>query len=433
MGKATIHNSYLKGFIFLNLVGLAFLFGCKKSHPKTDIKWSKTAFYVAKDGDDNSSGSYNAPWSTWEKAFLSAEAGDTVYIRGGVYYADNEDEYGVFISNKRGTKQEPICIFNYPGETPVLNCSRIKNSTEKYGILLTNCTQFHLKGLAITGVNQGSVNAEVRGFGFEKGGKYIVERCTSYKNEGPGFFGYKLDSISLIQCDSYDNFDALTEGYSGGHADGFVFTYASKDSYTYYTECRSWYNSDDGYDCWQNEGVVVFENCWAFNNGRGDGDGGGFKLGETNEVPSAYSQRILSNCMAFYNRFIGFNQNNGNVRMEFYNNIAYANDNIGFDIGQYENVMIVRNNISFKNKWPAYYVPENNDHNSWNSSTGVVVEDADFMSLDSSGVSGKRRNDGKLPKLHFLKIVDGSDLKEAGIDVGLPYEGNFPDLGPYFE
>ena len=41
--------------------------------------------YVATDGDDLDAGTYAAPWATWQKAFQTATAGDTVYFRGGVY------------------------------------------------------------------------------------------------------------------------------------------------------------------------------------------------------------------------------------------------------------------------------------------------------------------------------------------------------------
>jgi len=43
------------------------------------------AYFVAVNGDDNNPGTYTQPWATWNKAFLTADAGDTVYFRGGVY------------------------------------------------------------------------------------------------------------------------------------------------------------------------------------------------------------------------------------------------------------------------------------------------------------------------------------------------------------
>lgn len=411
--------------LILNLV-----WACKTEN-QPPIPFFEDVFYVAPTGSDNNSGSFEHPWATWQMALSMAGPGDTVFIRGGIYFADAADQYGVYATGKNGSAASPICIFNYPGEVPVLDCSRITSKSSNKGILLYNCRYIHLKGLTVTGVSQHAISSEALGFAFERGGPYIVERCVSHNNEGAGFWGYALDTIYLIQCDSYNNFDRFTQGYSGGQADGYVFCFASNTSYTYYSECRSWFNSDDGYDCWKNEGTVVFENCWAFNNGRGDGDGGGFKLGRTDEKPLAVPQRTLHNCMAFYNRFIGFNQNDGNVSMRFYNNIAFANDRIGFDIGQFNNPIIARNNISYRNGSIGNFISTNNDHNSWNASAGVTVSDDDFVSVDSTGVSGKRQSNGSLPVLSFLKLTKGSDLINAGIDVGLLFKGSAPDLGPF--
>lgn len=420
----------MNGFIVFSLVFM--LWACKTDSQSTEPV-SAEAFYVDINGNDHNPGTFKSPWGTWQKAFLMAGPGDTVYIRGGVYSANTNDPYGVFVSNKKGSKSKPICIFNYPGETPILDCSTITNSLENKGILLYNCSYFHIKGLVVTGVSQHLMDTEVCGFGFDKGDGHVIEQCLAHNVQGPGFWIHNQDTTHVIQCDAYDNFDVSTEGYSGGQADGFVISYSSKTSYTHLMGCRSWFNSDDGYDCWKNEGKVVFDRCWAFNNGRADGDGGGFKLGRTDDVPLDEPQRILRNCMAFYNRLIGFNQNDGNISMIFYNNIAFENDESGFSIGQFNNSIIARNNISYRNRWPAYFLPANNDHNTWNKVMEVEVTDSDFISIDSTGVSGKRKANGDLPDLDFLRLAEGSDLIDAGIDVGLPYKGNAPDLGPYFD
>lgn len=392
----------------------------------------KATYYVAVNGKDSNPGTVDQPWATWQKAFSKAGAGDTVFIRGGVFYADKTDEFGVYVVNRKGTHANPICIFNYPGETAVLDCSTITSTQANVGVLLSRCTNYHLKGLTVTGASQHGRSIESCGFAFELGGTYRVENCVSHGNEGSGFQGYALDTISLINCDAYDNFDVSTGGYQGGQADGFVICFTSQQAYTYFKGCRSWYNSDDGFDCWENEGIVVFDACWSFNNGRGKGDGGGFKLGQTRKPQLDVHQRILTNCLAFNNRFIGFNQNDGNVKMTFYNNFAFDNDNIGFDIGQYNLPMIVRNNISYKNSRSGYFSANSKiDHNSWNASTNVTVSDADFVRVDTVGVSGRRQPNGDLPALDFLRLTTGSDLINAGIDVGLPFRGNAPDLGPF--
>lgn len=421
-------------FVFTNL-----FCGCYNNLLRDDsddfppIIIENAAYYVATDGNDNNPGTFNQPWATWQKACTAAVAGDTVYIRGGIYYSSTEDEYGVYIYRKSGTYAHPICIFNYPGEFPILDCSTITRSSDIIGIYLNRCNYIHLKGLTVKGVRQPTPNTDnSNGISTENSSGIKFENCISHSNGGSGFSAFQTDTIYYINCDSYDNFDRITAGYSGGQADGFVACFASAKSYTYFRGCRSWYNSDDGFDCWENEGIVVFDNCWTFNNGRGDGDGGGFKLGRTVKQPLDVPQRILTNCAAIKNRFIGFNQNNGNVKMTLYNNIAYDNDDIGYDLSQYENVMTVRNNISYKNgKMGDFSKSAIHDHNSWDSSPSVTITDADFVSVDSTGISGARQSNGSLPVIDFLRLAAGSDLINSGINVGLPFLGIAPDLGPF--
>ena len=72
-------------------------------------------YYVAVDGDDNNPGTLSQPWATWNKAFLTAQPGDTVYFRGGVYnsvegvYVYPPDGYG-----NSGTASNPIVYEGYP-------------------------------------------------------------------------------------------------------------------------------------------------------------------------------------------------------------------------------------------------------------------------------------------------------------------------------
>ena len=42
-------------------------------------------YYVATTGDDDAAGTEAAPFQTVERAQMAAAAGDTVFIRGGVY------------------------------------------------------------------------------------------------------------------------------------------------------------------------------------------------------------------------------------------------------------------------------------------------------------------------------------------------------------
>src|SRR5207249_11254090 len=65
---------------------------------------------------------------------------------------------------------------------------------------------------------------------------------------------------------------------------------------------------------------------------------------------------------------------------------------------------------------------------SWNLS--VSANAADYGDLSEEAASAPRNADGSLPA-GFARLVSGSDLIDKGIDVGTPYNGSAPDLGPY--
>ena len=67
--------------------------------------------------------------------------------------------------------------------------------------------------------------------------------------------------------------------------------------------------------------------------------------------------------------------------------------------------------------------------NSWLSP--FSVSSADFVSVDTAGVRGPRKPDGSLPDITFMHLAQGSQLIDAGTNVGLPFAGNAPDLGAF--
>ena len=79
--------------------------------------------YVAPDGDDAAAGTAIAPYKTIRKAADSAVKGDTIYLRGGVYY---NEEYGTSFENRTygsmarittsGTGPKPITLRPYGNE-----------------------------------------------------------------------------------------------------------------------------------------------------------------------------------------------------------------------------------------------------------------------------------------------------------------------------
>ena len=74
-------------------------------------------WYVSPTGDNTTGdGSINKPYLTINKASTSSSPCDTIYLRGGTYYAP----YTMAVS-KSGTFSAPITIANYPGEYPIID------------------------------------------------------------------------------------------------------------------------------------------------------------------------------------------------------------------------------------------------------------------------------------------------------------------------
>lgn len=410
------------------------------------ISVEKADYYVATNGNDNNPGTFDQPWASWQKAFDAAQPGDTVYIRGGVYGIFGSrlvTTAGAYAGLRNGTTSNYISIFGYPGETPILDCENA-STTIIEGIYLQECKYWHLKGLEVKNVMQ-KKDGSNQGYGFQLKNcdNIIIENCVAHDVQGSGFKSlYGGGKFIFINCDSYNNFDPYTTlpNNPGGNADGFCSYSHENTSVSVYRQCRAWNNSDDGFDTYGTEGVVTFDSCWSFRNGYWTEypAGVGFKLGAVNPNRNVEYARVVRNCIAFGNKNTGIGRNSiGYAKMKIFNNTVVGN---GYGIDMRCNigdaVAFIRNNISFDNFDPSGYDKNfqtdglvTDDHNSWNGGVTLTVED--FQNTDPMELVKERKEDGSLPDINFLKPVPGSDLIDAGLDIGLLYWGAAPDLGAF--
>ena len=87
-------------------------------------------YYVATDGNDSSSGTLVSPWATIQKAANELVSGDTVFIRGGIYYEK-------VTLNVSGSENEGYINFlNYENETPILDGTEIVVPEDYNGMFL---------------------------------------------------------------------------------------------------------------------------------------------------------------------------------------------------------------------------------------------------------------------------------------------------------
>lgn len=375
--------------------------------------------YVSTAGDDTYPGSIDSSFKTIAKAVSLAVPGTTIYVRQGTYPITS-----VINIPSSGTVTDTCRLLAYPGERAVIDGSAMPVAGNNRGIALGG-SYWHLRGLDITRAGDNGMRIT--------GSHNVIENCSFSGNFDTGL---QLDNGAslnrIINCDSYGNADL-----SQGNADGFAPKLGVGTGNAFFG-CRAWQNSDDGWDGYlrgANEVTTTLDNCWCFQNGylgNGDpssGNGNGFKLGGSDSVNLAHNM-ILTCCLAFDNRVKGFDQNNNRGSMTLVNCTAYRNGtNYAIALSLNPSHALTLTNciaLGFTGSLASFAVQSTN---SWNPP--FVVTDADFQSMDTTGVRGARKSDGSLPDVSFLHLAAGSDLIDGGTMAGIPYFGLAPDLGAF--
>jgi len=447
-------------------------------------------FFVAPDGDDNNNGlTLDTPWKTWGKAFndVNVDAGDIVYFRGGVYYKDLSEgiSYWYYPSSssggtgyditRDGTADSWLYYFNYPNEIPILDCVNAYNPAQRlvYGIRTGNSVNYvHFKGLQMKNVVQNpAFPGDELGYnsskvvGWKMGGHYIIENSVVYNTGGTGFSlgGANAPDYSyVINCDTYNNSDSLTATLPGN--DGYGFETMEFGGQLYFKDCRAWLCGDYGFAAGtiyssSADQYVVYDGCWAFNNGLLEGGGQGFTMGWI-AYTDGNLKRTYKNNIAAYNRQCGWKSLDYKypwaVYANLYNNIGYHNgwqggapmggidgyfiemDNT-LDTSANELLRVLKNNIAYDNEvgvvWNETGGIYTHSNNSWDSA--VTVTDDDFVLLPEtpeqgfSLLSAERQEDGSLPDLgNYFRLEEGSDLIDRGTFIPgfhCATAGNHPD------
>jgi len=431
--------------------------------------------YNPKASDSNPGNDIEYPWATWQHAFDQAKRGDTIYFRGGVWYPDSRVLVGSYgHPTKIGTYDSLICFLNYPGETPILDGSKFSTTGgHDNGLNITDSKYFKLKGLTIRNVKQKVADQYVVGLEMVNttGGSVWIENLTVHGIWGDGFNFSTWDTIYVKNCDAYNNADSISyeqgvgnraDGFSGGSGGEAVDTF----KVIYYEGCRSWHNSDDGFDMGTSKQFQI-KNCWSFLNGYlPEGGGVGFKTGPSHVFTP--NKRRIFNTLAAFNKYPGYADQNmsdpyyGPVveysnNTSFKNRIGFISDNSNFNCNTGYSNVVYNNNLVYQSSMSYYdqmyltlchsappyyphYAKFNNNTWSyketapyWEYNPDVKVTDEDFISVDSTfaiaHLTAPRKADGSLPDLTFLKLQESSDLIDAGLDVGFPFYGSAPDIG----
>jgi len=411
-------------------------------------------FYVAPApaGSDSNDGSEAAPFASMARAQTQAEAGDTVYFRGGTYaYTEGTTTCSSGTANisgvvldKDGAADSPIRYFAYPGEVPVFDFDGIRDSCRIKGILVS-ADYVHLKGFEIKGVRQNNdLNHESWGVWIQ-GSHNVFEALNVHHIMGAGIFIQRGSDNLVLNCDSHHNLDEHTSNGAGESADGFGCHVSAGETGNVFRGCRAWWNADDGYDFINSDAACTVEHSWAWLNGyvpdsmEGIGNGNGFKGGgygaDPADFPDDPAEHTTRHCLAFANRAAGFYANHHPDTLFFHNNTAFDNNpnfnmlgmnSSGGDItvGEY------RNNVGLGGTLFSNRNGADDANNAW-TLDDVMVSEADFQSVAVTGMDAPRQPDGSLPVLPNFRLAEGSDLIDKGADLGLPFAGSAPDLGAF--
>jgi len=367
-----------------------------------------TTFHVAVDGDDGGSGTLDNPFDSVSRAVDAAGPGDQILMRGGVHSIDRSLEL-----TQDGRADAPIRLGAFPGETPTLDFSGVSGGDQ--GMRLEG-DHWQLRGLTIQ-------NAPDNGL-FVNGSHNQIERLDVRRN---GDSGVQLDEGAahnlVLNTDSYRNYDPQNHGEN---ADGFAAKFGLGAGNVFRGN-RAWANSDDGWDLYEAGEAVRIEKSWAFGNGvnrwddpQFEGDGNGFKLG------AGEGAHELQRVAVWDNAERGIDVNGNTTGVTVVNSTAFRSGT-NFQFDEFNEDHVLRNNISLDGSLSIFEI--DSMFNTWDLELTVTQDD--FRSLDPSVAEGARLPDGSLPVTEFLRLAKDSDLIDAGVDVGLPFNGEAPDLGAF--
>jgi len=378
-----------------------------------------TTYYVAPTGSDSNSGTLSSPFKSITKAQSVASSGDTVYLRGGTYssftIAGSDSNYNyVHQISKSG-----IHYTAYPGETPVFNFASITTAKRVCGFHVTT-SGVVFTGVVVTGTPVGS-QKQSENFRIDgSAANCAFVRCVCHDTAANGFYFTNHAQGSCSNCDAYNNIG--TTSTSVGNTDGF----GAHGNGVTFSSCRSWHNSDDGYDCIASYGANTFDHCWAYNMTAG-GDSNGFKVGGWGSTtpPSSIPVHTVQYCLAANNNAHGFYANHQpGQAANWTHNSAYNNASADFDMLERvsptnsTDIPGYREVLHYNLAYVGTITKDDADpaaqetNNSW--TLNVTVNSADFQSLDATQITRARNSDGTLPSITFLHLVSGSDLAGLG-------------------
>jgi hypothetical protein len=247
------------------------------------------ARYVASSGSDSNPGTSTAPWRTIQHAADTLVAGDTVYIRGGIYHEN------VWMA-RGGTNGGYITFSAYPGETPVIDGTGVTGSgngviiSQSYikltGLEIRNWTEnaVWVENAAYFELSDCVVHSSCGGIGVADGSHDFV--CNHVRAHDFDLYGFDVSPCGGADCHNgmFNDCVAHTGRGPTQNVDGFALGHGTQHDFVF-NRCQA-YAVYDGFDISSRN--TTLSRCSAHNCGNG-----GYKLWQDNIT--------LVNCLSYDN------------------------------------------------------------------------------------------------------------------------------------
>jgi hypothetical protein len=299
-----------------------------------------TTYYVAPSGSDSNSGTEARPWRTIGKATETLVAGDTVYIRAGTYREQVE-------AQNSGSAGSPITYAATPGETVTIDGSSLSLPDYETGLfVIEDVSYIVVSGLRIVNAGPNDNNA---GIYVDNAHHVLIENNYTYNTASSGIGVWDGSHVILDR-------NEVRLACNDGEQE--MITVSGTDTF----EVRNNHVHEGGPGSNGGEGITI----------KGGAINGKVFGNHVHDLPhgertclyiDAWGTRATSNIWVYANTLhhcaAGISlasEDGGLVRdIRIYNNLAYANQSNGLEIGDWgefgvprrpvENVTFINNTV----------------------------------------------------------------------------------------
>jgi uncharacterized protein YjdB len=193
-----------------------------------------SSFYVATTGNDSNSGTLASPWRTIQHAASTVQAGDTVFVRAGVY----SESVNIGVSGSAGAG--PVTFESYPGETAIVDGTGLTpSSSDTQGLFnIVNQSYVTIEGFEIRNYTTSNANSVPAGIWVTGSGSNvqllnnIVHNITTTSEKNGNAFGIAVygsgapASIDSLTISGNQVYDLKTGNSESVNVDGNVTNFA---------------------------------------------------------------------------------------------------------------------------------------------------------------------------------------------------------------